>query len=298
MKIGIELPTTFPNATAPFIREWGKLADTGPFSSLGVIDRLAYPNFDPLITLAAVATETQRIRLTTGVLVAPLHNAGILAKQAASLDALSNGRLSLGLAVGGREADFRAAPASFSDRGKRFEQQLELMTRIWSGQPVDDEIGPIGPTPVQPGGPEVLIGAGSPSAMARVGRWGNGYIGAGLGPSQHVNEQFRQAEKYWQSAGRPGKPRLVVAAYYALGPGVAERAKAYILDTYGFLGPIAAQQIASFVATTPEAVQTRIQEFADIGTDELLLAPCIPELDQLHRLAEIVGNASYKERSY
>jgi Luciferase-like monooxygenase len=121
--------------------------------------------FDPLMTLAAVAGITQRIRLMTTVLITPLHNAGVLAKQAASLDVLSNGRLTLGLGVGGREDDFRAAPASFHDRGKRFERQLELMTRIWSGQPVDDETGPIGPAPAQPGGPELLLGASTPKAF-------------------------------------------------------------------------------------------------------------------------------------
>ncbi len=136
MKIGIGLPAAIPNATSPLIRDWAELADKGPFSSLGIPDRLVYSgSFDPLITLAFVAAETQRIRLMTGVVLAPLYNAGILAKQAASLDVLSNGRLTLGLGVGWREEDFRAAPASFHDRGKRFDQQLELMTRIWSGQP-------------------------------------------------------------------------------------------------------------------------------------------------------------------
>lgn len=142
--------------------------------------------------LAALEAETQRLRLMTGVLLAPLHNAGILAKQAASLDVLSNGRLTLGLGVGPRVDDYRAAPASFHDRGKRLEQQLELMTRIWSGQPVADQTGPIGPTPVQPGGPEVLLGGQSSSAISRLKRWGNGYIAA-LGSPQRTNELFRQA---------------------------------------------------------------------------------------------------------
>jgi alkanesulfonate monooxygenase SsuD/methylene tetrahydromethanopterin reductase-like flavin-dependent oxidoreductase (luciferase family) len=288
MKIGIELPTTLPDVTASLIRDWARHADAGPFSSLGIIDRLVYNNFDPLITLATVATETQRIRLLTGVLLTPLYNAGILAKQAASLDVLSDGRLTLGLGVGGRQEDFRAAPASFPDRGKRFEQQLELMTRVWSGQPVDNETGPIGPAPVQPGGPELLIAGQSPAAIGRLKRWGNGYIAAGLGSPQDVDVLFRQAEAYWHNAGRPGKPRLVVATYYALGPQVAEQAASYLLDFYAFLGPFA-REIVRFLPTSPEGVQARIQEFAKIGADELLFAPSIPELDQVDLLANIIN---------
>lgn len=287
MNIGIGLPANVPNIPGELLRDWARRADGGPFSSLGIIDRLVYGNFDPLITLAVVAGETQRIRLMTGVLLAPLHNAGVLAKQTASLDAFSNGRLTLGLGVGGREDDFRAAPASFHDRGKRFEQQLELMARIWSGQPLDDETGPIGPAPVQQGGPEVLIGGYSPAAISRIKRWGNGYIVGGNDPQQ-VSGLFRLAEEYWQHAGRPGKPRLVATAYYGLGPEAAARVTAYLFDYYAFMGPMV-QQMARSVPSSPEAVRACIQAFADIGTDELVLVPCIPELDQVHLLAVSIG---------
>src|SRR5207244_9453668 len=170
MKIGIGHPGTIPGVKGQLILDWAKRADAGPFSSLGSLDRLVYPNYDALITLTAVAAVTQRIRLMTTVLLVPLHNAGILAKQTASLDALSGGRLTLGVGVGGREDDFRAAPASFHDRGKRFEEQLDTMKRIWSGQPLAADIGPIGPSPVQQGGPELLIGGYALHAIQRDGR--------------------------------------------------------------------------------------------------------------------------------
>jgi len=153
------------------IIDWAMKADAGPFSSLAAIDRLIYGNYEPLIILSAAAAVTKRIRLTTSILLAPLRNSGVLAKQAASLDAISGGRLTLGVGVGGREDDYRAAPASFRTRGKRLDQQLELMKRIWAGEPLGDGIGPIGPPPVQTGGPELLIGAYSPSALRRVGQW-------------------------------------------------------------------------------------------------------------------------------
>src|SRR5918995_474533 len=112
-----------------------------------------------------------------------MGGAGVLAKQAATIDALSGGRFTLGLGVGAREDDFQFAPASFHERGRRFEEQLELMKRVWSGQPVSDEVGPVGPPPAQAGGPELLIGGYTPVSIRRGGRWGGGSInGGGAGP--------------------------------------------------------------------------------------------------------------------
>jgi len=153
MKIGIGLPATTPGVQGKLILDWARQADAGPFSSLGLIDRIVYDNYEPLITLAAVAGATERIRLATTVLLAPLRNGALLAKQSASLDALSGGRLTLGLAVGGREDDYQIAETSLKNRGKRFVEQLALMERIWSGQLLEGENEPIGPKPVQPGGP-------------------------------------------------------------------------------------------------------------------------------------------------
>ncbi len=288
MQIGIGLPSMIPGAPAPLVLEWARKADAGPFSSLAVLDRLVYTNYEPLVTLAAAAGVTQRIRLMTTVLIAPLRNAGILAKQAATIDALSNGRLTLGLGVGGREDDFLAAPVSMKGRGRRFEQQLQAMTRIWAGQSVGEGVGPIGPKPARAGGPELLIGGGSPEAVRRVGRWGDGFISGGGGVSPRVIETYKLAEEAWKAAGRPGKPRFVAAFYYSLGDDAAERAAGYIRDYYGFLGPTA-DYIAKSVAASPEAARQTLQSCVEAGVDEVIAWPCIAELDQVDRLEEIVG---------
>src|ERR671916_2374502 len=188
MDIGIGLPATIPGTSGSLVLEWAERADSGPFSSLGIIDRLVYPNHEALITLAAAAAVTDRVRLMSTVLLAPLRGAGVLAKQAATIDALSGGRLTLGLGVGGREDDFQAAPASFHDRARRFEEQLDLMKRVWSGQPAGDGVGPIGPPPARPGGPELLIGGYSPPAIRRVGRWGDGYLSGGVPDPEQVRQ--------------------------------------------------------------------------------------------------------------
>jgi len=288
MKIGIGLPASIPGVSGERILEWAKKADSGPFSSLGIIDRLAYPNFEPLITLAAAAGATRRIRLMTTVLIAPLRNAGMLAKQAASLDALSGGRLTLGLGVGAREDDFRAAPAEFHNRGRRFEEELTFMKRIWSGQPLDTNIGSVGPKPVRQGGPEVLIGGYSPAAIKRVGRWGDGIILGGSSNPDVGRQFYAVAEEAWKAENRPGKPRLVACMYYGLGPNAAERAGAYIRNYYAFAGQ-RAEFIASSIPSTPEAIKRAMQTFSDIGADEMVFWACIPDLDQVDRLAELVS---------
>lgn len=287
MKIGIGLPSTIPGTEGKRILDWAKKADSGPFSTLGILDRLVFPNYEALITLAAVAGVTQRIRLMTTVLLAPLRNTALLAKQAASLDALSGGRLTLGLGIGGREDDYLAASVSFRRRGKRFEEQLATMKRIWSGQPLSDHIGPVGPTPVRSGGPELLIGGYSAAATQRVGRWGDGFIAGGRDP-QGTRQLFSLAEESWKAAGRPGKPRLVGCFYYALGPDAKERAGAYLRSYYSFMGPMVETMINNLPITI-ETIKERIQAYADIGADEVILWPCTLDLEQLDQLAELVG---------
>jgi alkanesulfonate monooxygenase SsuD/methylene tetrahydromethanopterin reductase-like flavin-dependent oxidoreductase (luciferase family) len=285
MQIGIGLPANIPGIAGGQIIEWAKKADAGPFSSLGLIDRLVYGNYDPLIAFAAAAGATQRIRFTTSILLAPLHSAALLAKQAASLDAISGGRLTLGLGVGGREDDFQAAAVPYHTRGKIFDAQLATMQRIWSGQALSDEVGAIGPAPVQAGGPEILIGAMTPAALRRLGQWGNGYIGGG-GGVQMAAQGFRTAEKVWSEAGRAGKPRLVACVYYALGPDAQTRGGSYIHHYYG---PEWGPMVVQAMVTTSEAVKETRKAFADIGTDELIFWPCIADLEQMDRLEDALG---------
>jgi alkanesulfonate monooxygenase SsuD/methylene tetrahydromethanopterin reductase-like flavin-dependent oxidoreductase (luciferase family) len=287
MKIGIGLPTLLPSDQGSLMLDWARQADDGPFSSIGVIDRIVYPNFEPLTTLAAMAGATRRLRLLTNVLIAPLRSTVLLAKEIATLDALSGGRVTLGLGVGGREDDFVALSASYHDRGQRFDTQLTTLKRLWSGHPLNEEIGAIGPLPVQPGGPEIIIGGSSPAAIKRVGRWSNGYMVGTVGP-ESANTLYRQAEVSWQEAGRSGKPRLMACAYFGLGPGAQKRAPDTVREYYAFLGPMA-DFIVNGIAAGEEGVRAIIQKFEEIGTDELIMVLAIPEADQVKRLADVVS---------
>ena len=157
MNIGIGLPANIPGVSRDSVLEWARKADSGPFSSVGIIDRVVYPNWDPLVALAAAAAVTQRVRLMTTILIAPVRDATLLAKQASSIDVLSGGRLTLGLGVGRREDDYAAVSGRFNRRGRRFEEQLALMKRVWAGGDPADGTGTVGPDPIQSGGPELLI---------------------------------------------------------------------------------------------------------------------------------------------
>jgi len=194
MQIGIGLPNGLPNTPGQLLIEWARQADQGPFSSLAVIDRLAYDSYDPLISLAAAAAVTQRIKLATTIIIGPLHNTAILAKTAASLDALSNGRLVLGLAVGARKEDYDIAGIEYKARGKRLSEQLATLRTIW-------EDSPIGPKTIPPAGPPLLVGGLSDQGFARVARYADGYVHGGGPP-----KSFARALSAARANGLGGPP--------------------------------------------------------------------------------------------
>lgn len=116
--------------------------------------------------------------MQTEVLLAPLRDTALLAKQAATLDRMTGGRLVLGLGIGGRDDDHRVTGFDKRTRGRRLDRQMAVMRRLWSGEPYGDAAGPIGPAPARPGGPEVLFGGFRPAALERVARWGDGFLAA------------------------------------------------------------------------------------------------------------------------
>ncbi len=286
MKVGIGLPGNVPGTRGDIILEWARRADAGPFSSLGTIDRLVYDNYEPLVVLSAAAGATSRVRLLTCVLLAPLHNPGILAKQTASLDAISGGRLTLGVGVGRRPDDYQAAPAEYQQRGRQMNRTLATMRRIWNGEVVSEGLGAMGPPPVQTGGPEVLIGAGTPQAVRRVGRYADGFIAAAANAAA-VEQLYSVALESWDAEGRTGSPRLAGVASYALGPDAADKVGGYIRHYYSFLGD-AAETMAQNAISTPEAVKDTIRDMEGIGMDEVVFLPSVSDMDQLERLADLI----------
>src|SRR5947207_4225112 len=113
MKIGIGLPNTIPGTPGSVLVEWARRAEARGFSTLATIDRIVYPTYDSLTSLAVAAGATSRIGLFTDILLAPVYPPVWLAKATASLHAASGGRLTLGIGVGGRPDDYAAMDRSF-----------------------------------------------------------------------------------------------------------------------------------------------------------------------------------------
>jgi alkanesulfonate monooxygenase SsuD/methylene tetrahydromethanopterin reductase-like flavin-dependent oxidoreductase (luciferase family) len=279
MNIGVGLPTSTSGISAELLLDWARRADAGPFSSLAVVDRIAYHNYEPFTALAAAAAVTRRVRLATMVVIAPLRNTAILAKQAASLDAISGGRLTLGLAVGARGEDYLASGIDSRGRGRRFGEQLEAIRDIW-------EDGKIGPTP-KPPGPHLLVGGSSGEALARMARYADGYMHGG-GPPRAFAGAVSKALTAWSDLGRPGRPRLWGMGYFALGDGVADTGAEYLRHYYAFTGPFA-EKIAAGNLTSAGAVADFVRGYEDAGCDELVLFPTVSGIEQIDRLAEVIG---------
>jgi len=182
MDIGIGLPSTVPGAPGSEITGWARAAEAAGFSTLGTLDQVVFDNYDPLPVLAAAAAVTDRIGLMTSILIAPYRgNGALLAKQLASVDRLSNGRLTVGIAVGTRRDDYDVTGSPYDGRGRAMDDLLSRMQSIWADDRSDSAA--IGPEPVRRGGPPLLIGGTGRAALCRVAEFGSGWIAGGGDPA-------------------------------------------------------------------------------------------------------------------
>ena len=279
MRVGVGLPTTLPGTTGEQLVHWARLADQGPFSSLGVLDRLVYDSYAPFLSLSMAAAVTNRVKLATTIVIGPLLSTPLLAKAAASLDAIAGGRLVLGLAVGARKEDYDVAGVDYRTRGRRLQDQLSTLRDIW-------EDGKIVPGAVRVGGPDILVGGLSDVTYARVARYADGYVHGG-GPPRAFARAADKARAAWYDAGRAGRPQLWAQGYFAFGEQAAEAGARYLRDYYAFTGPFA-ERIAAGLLTTPQAVAGFIRGYAEAGCDELVLFPTSNDISQLEQLAHIL----------
>ena len=284
MRIGVGLPSAIAGVDGAALLEWARCADETGFSSLGAVDRLVYDSYEPVIAVTGAAAVTSRIGLMTTTLVGPMRtNTALLAKQLASLDAISGGRLTVGLSIGSRDEDYAAGGVTTARRGRRLEEQMEELSRIWDGE-VRGSAGAIGPSLKRR--PQILFGGYVEATARRVAAYADGWIGGGAGP-QRFADFVPTVRETWEATGRAGAPRLVAIAYFALGNGARERADKYLLGYYSLLGEGAAR-VAAGASADEDAIAGIVSTYAELGCDELLFFPCSGEIEQLTRLTDVV----------
>ena len=282
MEIGIGLPSTL-RIDGPAVSGWARRAEERGFASLATIDRIVYPSYDSLTALAAAAGATTRIGLFPDILLAPLHRPVWLAKATASLAALSGGRLTLGVGVGGRPDDFAAMERPFDQRGRLMDQTLDLLRRSWAGEPVAGGELPVGPT-VPGGRVPIMVGGTVSAAVRRIVEYGDGWTAGGTTPE--MAEPFVQKVRdAWRAGGREGEPRIAALVYFGLGDDEVSRAS--LRHYYAFLGEWA-ERIADSAVRTPQAARDTVRAFESVGVTELVFDPTVPDLAEVDRLADAV----------
>jgi alkanesulfonate monooxygenase SsuD/methylene tetrahydromethanopterin reductase-like flavin-dependent oxidoreductase (luciferase family) len=288
MDVTIGLPNTVAGVTRASLLEWSRRAEARGFAGVASLDRLVYPGYEALISLAAAAVVTERIRLTAQVLLVPWRlNAALIAKQVATVQHLSGGRMVLGVGLGGREDDYAASGTTMARRGDRLTEMIEEMLRIWAGEKVGTA-GGIGPPLADVGRPELLVGGGAEASFRRAAKFGDGWTAGGVPP-----EQFGQAAEAvraaWREEGREGNPRLTALAYFGLGPTAVQDAEHDLEHYYAWLGDEIAAAIAASAATDESTVHAYAQAFGDAGCDELTFFPTSTDPRQVDLLADAVG---------
>ncbi len=293
MKIGMNLPVMVPGLDRAGLRAWSQRIDTGPFETLCAGERVNFPNPDMGVVLAAAAAMTERVRIMSSVLVLPMHATALVAKQVATLDVLSGGRVVLGVGVGARPDDYAAAEAPFDGRRfARLEEQVGLLRRMWRGELlVPGATRPVEPRPLQPEGPEILAGALGPKSIRRAARWADGLNGFSFGPwPEEIATGFERARGAWKEAGRERPPRLTTSFWFALGPRPREQLDTYLARYLAFMGAGVAGKLAPQVrVTSPQALREALRAVADVGADEVMLVPTTADPDEVHRVADCIG---------
>ncbi|WP_409330151.1 LLM class flavin-dependent oxidoreductase [Trujillonella humicola] len=284
MEIAIGMPNSIRGTTGGLLLDWARRAEAAGFSSLASIGAVSYPTYEELTVFAAAGAVTERIQFVSDVLIAPARSTAELAKQAATVQELTGGRLTLGLGVGWRDSDYALTGRDFAGRGALFDEQLAELRRAWAGEALVEGTRP--PVPETGAGPvPMLIGGNTDAAVRRTVEHGIGWTAGGLPPEATAPfvERVRAA---WAEAGREGAPRIVALNYFALGD-TEERSRDYLLDYYAAMGAETAEYIAGSAHRSPEAIRDVIGRFAEIGVDELVLDPTVADLGQLDLLAEV-----------
>ena len=293
-KIGLAFVSPAPLTKPDHVLNFATKCEAMGIDSLWIIDRIAYDNLEPLSVLAAAAGVTKKIRLGTSVLLPALRHPTLLAKTVATLDFISNGRVTLGVGFGSRESDFSAVEVPFERRGSRVAEAIQLMKRIWSEDSVTHQGKffhvqklSIGPKPVQKRIP-IFTGGSAEAALKRAGTWADGYI-CGSSAIPEFNSTWEKIAAYARAAGRdPGKIEKAGLTFMAINDDKAkanETERAYVARYYGRLRE---GMEDTFLTGPGSACAERIHSYFSRGLQTLIIGVADHDPKQLDLFANTV----------
>lgn len=287
MKISVGIPNIISGTDGITLVKWAKWAEKCGYASVSVIDRIAYDNYESMVTLSAVATVTKKINLIANIIIGPARNPILLAKQAASLDQLSNGRFVMGVGVGSRKDDFIVTKERFSNRGKRWDESLSLLHQVWKGDKISGVLTRLSPAPVHNLSIPLLIAGYSNNAIERVTKWGIGWTASGLQLAK-LADFVERVRKAWYSSERNGDPYILGSVYFALGPHSKDIADRFFANYYGYMKYALDEQTHVEASTIEREIKAVIRQHESMGLNELIFVPMDSNIDQLQRLNDVV----------
>ena len=290
MKIGLCLPYMKAGLTREDYHAWFRHIDQGPFHSLSCGERILGPTYDMRILLASAAAITEKVEINATLYVLPMHNAVRAAKEIASLDVLSGGRLTITVGYGGREMDYQAVGAEYKGRHARMDEQIAAMKLIWNQHPPFPGFDPVGPVPAQIGGPRILTGAMGPKGIARSAQWADGiFAWSGNSEQKELENTLQMADAAWSSADRSEAPYKMGGFWFSLADDGQQKLYDYV---YNYL-LIAGEDIAKWMAdsvhrSNADAVKEALDNAEAAGCEEAMLSPVTAELAEIDRLVDII----------
>jgi len=269
-----------------FFLDWVRLADDAGFDTLSTVDRPNYDMWDPLASLAAAAAVTEQIRLATTTLPLPNRNEVLVAKQAAVIDRLSGGRLTLGVSLGSRPDDYQVFGATLEHRVTRFREQIARIRQVWAeARHSDREHGVLGPPPIQDPGPPIWIGAFSERGRQRAVEVANGFIFGGAARPSMIGPAVASMRPQVADRGKPDFS-FNALAFIAIG-GEHEFAEAVAHhERYYPVLPVPVEQAIHHGPIGK--IKDVVAEYAACGLDLLVLMPEVRSLRQLELLSDHV----------
>jgi len=287
MRVGVWMPNAMPfGLERRFFLDWVRLADQAGFDTLGTVDRPNYDMWDPLVSLAAAAAATERIRLATTTLPLPNRNEVLVAKQAAVIDRLSEGRLTLGVSLGSRPDDYEVYGVTLEHRVTRFRRQIARVRQVWAdARQSDREHGMMGPPPVQDPGPPIWIGATTERGRQRAVELADGFIFGGAARPSTIGPAIQSMRPRVAERGNTNFSFSAVA-YIAVG---GQRELAEAVAHHQRYYPVLPLPVEQAIHHGPiEQIEDVVAEYAACGLDLLVLLPEVRSLWQLELLAEHV----------